>query len=184
MNNQSPEQGKEYCDKCGIELIPARAFSDGEPTYVGYLPHECRTWNEELGHWEPYAKATTQPEQSAREGGLDDNPYVKGTLPHQYWDEGYYKCLNDAKTWQASQSSVSKEEGWIRVEDKKPEEDVNVFVWWKGRLRIMAYQYIDAGIGEDSGWAWCDCGTDIEGDPEFDDEYHPSHWMPLPEKPL
>lgn len=65
MNHQSPEQeGKEYCDKCGKELIPARAFSDGERTFVGYHPHECepqRFWNEELGHWEPYAKVEPSP---------------------------------------------------------------------------------------------------------------------------
>ena len=29
------------CNLCGKELRPARAFWDGEPTYVGYFPCAC-----------------------------------------------------------------------------------------------------------------------------------------------
>jgi hypothetical protein len=77
---------------------------------------------------------------------------------------------------------------WIESEKQKPEIpkgescSANVLAWLCGSLSIMAYCYIDDG-DENSGWAWCNCGGDIEGDPEFDDDYKPTHWMPLPEPP-
>lgn len=33
---------KGYCEYCGTELTPARAWSDGEPTYVGFIPCPCK----------------------------------------------------------------------------------------------------------------------------------------------
>lgn len=83
---------------------------------------------------------------------------------------------------------------WVDVKERLPEvkqgEDnsENVFAILDGRVRIMAYCYIDEGyddMAEKSlgGWAWCDCGMQIDGDPEFDDNYKPTHWMPLPTPP-
>lgn len=78
-------------------------------------------------------------------------------------------------------------EGWISVEDKLPkvregeDNSENVFVIDDGRVRVMAYCWINAG--HDSGWAWCDCGMQIDGDPEFDDDYKPTHWQPIPKLP-
>lgn len=76
---------------------------------------------------------------------------------------------------------------WISVKDRLPEvkegEDnsENCLVACNGRLMVMAYCYIDCD--EDSGWAWCNCYGDINGDAEFDGEYFPTHWMPLPTLP-
>lgn len=76
---------------------------------------------------------------------------------------------------------------WVSVEERTPEvpegkdNSENVFAICGSRLRIMAYCYIE--MGEDSGWAWCDCNGDIHGDPEFDGDYKVTHWMPLPELP-
>ncbi len=33
------------------------------------------------------------------------------------------------------------------------------------------------------GYVWNDCGGDIHGDGNWDDDYHPTHWMPLPNEP-
>lgn len=30
------------CQHCGAELTPARAFWEGEPTYVGFIPCPCQ----------------------------------------------------------------------------------------------------------------------------------------------
>ena len=79
------------------------------------------------------------------------------------------------------------ENNWISVEDKKPDiidgegYSENVLAVCDGRLMIMCYCYIEAG--EDSGYAWCNCYGDINGDGEFDDEYNVTHWMPLPSPP-
>ena len=77
---------------------------------------------------------------------------------------------------------------WIRVKDKKPKAikghdySENVLVICNGRLMVMAYCWIDCDE-ENSGWAWCNCYGDIHGDAEFDDDYSPTHWMPLPKPP-
>lgn len=76
-------------------------------------------------------------------------------------------------------------EGWISVDDRLPEQDKesgnsdNVFVMCNKQLMIMAYCEIP---GEGYS-AWCNCYNDIYGDPEYDEEYKPTHWMPLPKLP-
>jgi hypothetical protein len=79
--------------------------------------------------------------------------------------------------------------GWIEikpgcempatVEGKDYSE--NVLVILAGKIGVMAYCYIDCDEG--SGWAWCNCYGDINGDPEFDSDYKPTHWQPLPAIP-
>ena len=75
--------------------------------------------------------------------------------------------------------------GWISVKDRLPElkegEDFseNVFALVNSKLMVMAYCWIDCD--EDSGYAWCNCNGDINGDPEFDDDYKVTHWQPFPE---
>lgn len=76
---------------------------------------------------------------------------------------------------------------WIRTQDKKPpivlgaDHSENVLAICEGIMRVMAYCYIDDG--DNGGWNWCDCGGDIHGDPEFDDDYKVTHWQPLPSPP-
>lgn len=77
--------------------------------------------------------------------------------------------------------------GWISVEDRTPapikgkDWSENVLAFCEGRLMVMAYCWLTDG--ENSGWTWCNCYGDINGDPEFDDEYSPTYWMPLPTPP-
>jgi hypothetical protein len=96
------------------------------------------------------------------------------------------KLTTNITEWLDESESSPAESGWFDVKDKKPEigkDDFseNVFVILDGQIRIMAYCYISAEEG--SGYAWCDCGMQIDGDPEFDDNYYPTHWMPLPSPP-
>lgn len=35
-------ENKANCEHCGAELTPARAFREGEPTYVGFIPCPCK----------------------------------------------------------------------------------------------------------------------------------------------
>lgn len=76
---------------------------------------------------------------------------------------------------------------WISVNERLPEliegEDysANVLAVENGVLRVMAYCYLP---GEDGGFIWGNCYGDIDGDCEVDDEYEPTHWMPLPELPI
>jgi hypothetical protein len=79
--------------------------------------------------------------------------------------------------------------GWIEIKPgcempatiEGKDYSANVLVILDGKIGVMAYCYIDCD--EDSGWAWCNCYGDINGDPEFDSDYKPTHWQPLPPIP-
>ena len=78
--------------------------------------------------------------------------------------------------------------GWVSVEDRLPENiegkdySENVFAWCNNQLMVMCL----ALVPDDNNkmcYAWCNCGGKIDGDGEFDDNYYPTHWKPLPPKP-
>lgn len=77
---------------------------------------------------------------------------------------------------------------WVRVEDRLPSNikgtsySENVFVIEDGEIKVMALCDIK---DDDNNWCrvWCNCYGDINGDPEFDDQYNPTLWQPLPTKP-
>ena len=99
---------------------------------------------------------------------------------------GYRKNeLQDALKLLESPSPVQPD-GWISV-DTPPElvlgeiYSERVFAVCEGRLTIMAYCLIPDG--EEDGYAWCNCYGDINGDPQFDDEYKPNLWRPIPKVP-
>jgi len=80
---------------------------------------------------------------------------------------------------------------WIPVTEKTPPE--NVPVWCMAANHqgpiMMVYCWIDGGGFDDSGWVWANCydlptyhnGEWLDDSAEYDDQYHVSHWMPLPE---
>lgn len=63
---------------------------------------------------------------------------------------------------------------WIDVDEALPDADDHVFVCIHGRITVGA-------VGLDGAWAVDnDLQDDIlAADPKCDDEYFPSHWMPL-----
>ena len=68
---------------------------------------------------------------------------------------------------------------WIKVEDELPINNKNVITFLNGRLQIMCYCEMDK-----NEYAWCTVYDGLDGDAYFDDNYYPTHWMPLPEPPL
>lgn len=79
-----------------------------------------------------------------------------------------------------------KKDNWIDaaketpklIKDKNYSE--NVLAVSNGSLDVMCYCYID---GEDGGFVWASCGSKINGDAEFDDEYDVTYWLPIPKLP-
>ena len=90
---------------------------------------------------------------------------------------------------------------WVSVKDRLPEikhkfphngsglegYSDNVLAWCNDRLMVLC---LNEGWMEDEdmnrvwGYCWSSCDGDIDCyDPEWDDDYMPTHWMPLPEKP-
>jgi hypothetical protein len=78
---------------------------------------------------------------------------------------------------------------WINVKDRLPtardgygDADRNVLVWCDGQLMVMAYCEMRDDDGHEVD-VWCNCYGEIDGDPEWDDNYEPTHWMDLPTEP-
>jgi hypothetical protein len=98
---------------------------------------------------------------------------------------------NIIKAKHLATEALQSESEWISVEDRLPEvkynkygdHSDNVLAWCNGELMVLCLSEVD---GEDGGYAivWCNCYGRIDSDDaEFDDEYKPTHWMPLPQAP-
>lgn len=70
---------------------------------------------------------------------------------------------------------------WTSVDEKLPESKENVLAWCNDRLMVLAYGYVYEG--DQNGYVWMNCYEEIDGDPYWDDNLQPTHWMPLPMKP-
>jgi hypothetical protein len=94
---------------------------------------------------------------------------------------GYCRCKIGKAMMKADYEP--EEQLWTEIKEgcKMPETNDNVLVWNNGHLGVMSYGYIEAD--ENSGYAWSNCYGDVDGDPQFDDEYSPTHWMKLPKPP-
>ena len=73
-----------------------------------------------------------------------------------------------------------KKRNWISVDDWLPEDEKNVLVIHNGELSIFNYGVVN--VNGDNMMAWMNCYGDINGEPEWDDDYSPTCWMPLPEQ--
>jgi len=113
------------------------------------------------------------------------------------WKDGSHKIVtgrtdefeNDAD-WLITIDLHPSPSGWIEIKPgcempatiEGKDYSANVLVICDGRLEVMSYGYVDAE--PEGGWVWSNCYGDIHGDSEWDDEYWPTHWMPLPTPPI
>lgn len=69
----------------------------------------------------------------------------------------------------------------IKSEDDLPKDDKNVLVMIDGEMQIMCLSTIkENGV---SSKVWCMVYDGLDGDGIYDDNYYPTHWMPLPTHP-
>ena len=65
-----------YCEYCGSELKPAPARFDGEPTFVGYLPCNCKEESSpHFHHWDS--------------GAFYSHSHKGGKIPHGHHGSRY-----------------------------------------------------------------------------------------------
>jgi len=72
---------------------------------------------------------------------------------------------------------------WIEIksEDDLPKDDKNVLVIIEGQMQIMCLcSIIDNDV---LSKVWCMVYDGLDGDGIYDDNYYPTHWMPLPTHP-
>jgi len=106
---------------------------------------------------------------------------------------------SNAETNEPSRIAVVVGLKWIPVEDKLPEcihivknssagidkYSDTVLAWCVNKLMVLSLQYGNFGENGEYGYIWCNHFGDITNeDPEWDDFYEPTHWMPLPKYPL
>ena len=90
----------------------------------------------------------------------------------------YDNCNPDAK------ASFAAPQGWAAVTDTMPPLDEIVWLWNGSRI------WIGGRAWDCDGWLWGNTynhiwhnGTKWDGEIETDDDYKPTHWMPLPQPP-
>jgi len=72
---------------------------------------------------------------------------------------------------------------WIEIksEEDLPKDDKNVLAMIDGEMKIMCLSdIIENGV---SSKVWCLVYDGLDGDGIYDDNYYPTHWMPLPTHP-
>ena len=79
---------------------------------------------------------------------------------------------------------------WIKCSDRTPPESQPVWLWDGNRLWIGAYEYCNDdpggwfyGMGYGERWNSFYARWELM-DNDWDDDYQPTHWMPLPEPPV
>lgn len=78
---------------------------------------------------------------------------------------------------------------WIRVEDQEPPLDTPIWLYAGNKIFIGGLIMAGGIDDEFKAWAnanmsaWNRCDGSWDADLEFDDDYHPTHWMPLPSLP-
>ena len=104
------------------------------------------------------------------------------------WRKGAYvgggSSGSESTSWAAYQAGLEAgKPKWISVKDDLPDYiydkdySENVLGFCDGSMGVFARCY------EEEGWLWGSCYGDIEGEPQTDDDYQVTHWMPLPEPP-
>jgi hypothetical protein len=100
---------------------------------------------------------------------------------------GFDDCCADLRTHAAEiERNARDAETWISVDEKLPDMDMPVWLYGDGGAFIGGRSYV--GDGE---WGWCNSYNQFwlerdgswSADLAYDDDYHVTHWKPLPEIP-
>jgi len=102
-------------------------------------------------------------------------------------DGNLYSCTDSVweilKEIEVASESQQPTTTWIEIksEDDLPKDDKNVLVMIDGEMQIMCLSTIkENGV---SSKVWCMVYDGLDGDGIYDDNYYPTHWMPLPTHP-
>lgn len=78
---------------------------------------------------------------------------------------------------------------WIPCSERFPDfiegkdYSENVFTMCNGFIGVMAFTKQNDLETDGYYTAWANCYGDINGEPEYDDDYYPTHWKPLDKTP-
>jgi hypothetical protein len=95
--------------------------------------------------------------------------------------DDYNKWMTESKFIEVVSELMN--DTWIEIksEDDLPKDDKNVLAMIDGEMKIMCLSdIIENGV---SSKVWCLVYDGLDGDGIYDDNYYPTHWMPLPTHP-
>ena len=102
-------------------------------------------------------------------------------------DGNLYSCTDSVweilKEIEVASESQQPTPTWVSIksEDDLPKDDKNVLVIIEGQMQIMCLcSIIDNDVYSK---VWCMVYDGLDGDGIYDDNYYPTHWMPLPTPP-
>mgnify|MGYP006780546319 FL=1 len=102
-------------------------------------------------------------------------------------DGNLYSCTDSVweilKEIDIASESQQPTPTWVSIksEDDLPKDDKNVLVIIEGQMQIMCLcSIIDNDV---LSKVWCMVYDGLDGDGIYDDNYYPTHWMPLPTHP-
>ena len=102
-------------------------------------------------------------------------------------DGNLYSCTDSVweilKEIEVASESQQPTPTWVSIksEDDLPKDDGNVLVIIEGQMQIMCLcSIIDNDVYSK---VWCMVYDGLDGDGIYDDNYYPTHWMPLPTPP-
>jgi hypothetical protein len=95
----------------------------------------------------------------------------------------YAKSVTKNETYQAEliKAFEAGESNWISVDERLPENENNVLAVLDNEVCIMNYFEFKENGETFKVWGYCYDG--VNGDGVYDDNYYPTHWMPLPKSP-
>lgn len=191
-----PEEGKQVVIRDLLSKTILVDRTDGAHVWYGGKPYTRTEWLEEksLLPIQPHVQWLKDAIELALQNTWDGRP-LGWTLPalRDELAEQFIGWLNGKKIEPPAPGQPSIEpdapinDGWISV-DTPPEimkdqtYSENVFVVWEGKVEVMAHCSINDG--EETGRVWCNCYGDINGEPQYDADYHPNLWRPIPKVPV
>jgi len=100
-----------------------------------------------------------------------------------YFTMEMQSAITETKFIEVVSELMQPTDTWIEIksEDDLPKDDKNVLAMIDGEMKIMCLSdIIENGV---SSKVWCLVYDGLDGDGIYDDNYYPTHWMPLPTHP-
>ena len=100
-----------------------------------------------------------------------------------YFTQAMQSAMTSDKFIEVVSELMKPTDTWVSIksEDDLPNDDKNVLVIIEGQMQIMCLcSIIDNDV---LSKVWCMVYDGLDGDGIYDDNYYPTHWMPLPTNP-
>lgn len=127
-------------------------------------------------------------ENNAQRSKLNVNELIENNRRLREYNEELQLLLDKANEQLQKGNIPNVNRCWVDCNERLPDliqdkdYSENVLAWCNNQLLIMCLFWVNGVDEHDSGYIWCQSYY-IDGEGQSDDEYAPTHWMPLPKEP-